>query len=179
MNIRVCTPYRTDRNLGRAYNAEFKNISDNDWVVLCDYDILFLLPDTIKHLHEYPKLYPEAAVFTCFANRSHVNSTQQLLGGRVSAETDIVYHIEKAKQQQEFLYQATEITGNISGFLMMVSKKTWNEIKFSEDMKCLGVDSLFSARLRAKGKKIMRMDGIYVFHIYRLLNGIKDKSHLL
>ena len=179
MQIRVVTPYRTDRNLGKAYNEAFQSIGNDDWLVLTDYDILFLLPDTIKHLHEYPVRYPDAAMFTCFANRSHVNSKNQLLGGIVSDNTDILYHIEKAKYQTKFLYEATEIKTHISGFLMMVSKKTWNEIKFTEDMLCLGVDTLFSKKLLQRGKKIYRMDGVYVFHIYRLLNGVKNKKHLL
>lgn len=179
MKLHVCTPYRTDRNLGLAYNEVMQSLGDDDWAILTDYDILFLLPDTIKHLHEYPARYPDAAVFTCFANRSHVNSKAQLLGGIVSDNTDIRYHIEKAKYQTKFLYEATEINTHISGFLMMVSKKTWNEVPFVEDMKCLGVDTLFSKKLLERNKKIYRMDGIYVFHIYRLLNGVKNKEHLL
>jgi GT2 family glycosyltransferase len=177
--IHVCTPYDVGRNLGKAYNSVMRTMGDDDWVVLTDYDILFLLPDTIKHLHEYPLRYPDAAIFTCFANRSHANSKNQLLGGIVSDNTDILYHIEKAKYQTKFLYEATEIKTHVSGFLMMVSKRTWNEIKFVEDLLCLGVDTVFSKRLLERGKKIYRMDGVYVFHIYRLLNGVKNKEHLL
>jgi GT2 family glycosyltransferase len=62
---------------------------------------------------------------------------------------------------------------------MLVSKKTWNEIKFSESGKCLGVDNDFSANVLERGKKIYRMDSLYVFHAYRLKNGIKDKTHLV
>ena len=177
--IHVCIPYRTDRNLGKAYNDAFKMIGANDWLCITDYDVLFLLPDTIKHLYEYVERYPKADVFTCFANRSHVNSKQQLLGETVSNITDMNYHIQQAKTQTKFLYEATEIHGNISGYLMMLSKKLWKEIPFVEDMKCLGVDTMFSQRLREKGKKIFRMDGIMVWHTYRLANGVKDKSHLL
>lgn len=179
MKVHVSIPYDVNRNLGKVYNEAFRNIHEDDWLVLTDYDVLFLLPDTIKHLHEYARLYPEAACFTCFTNRIHANSTQQLLNGTISGNTDILHHINLALKQEEYLYQATEIKGNISGFLMMVSKKTWNEIKFSEDLKCLGVDSKFSQQLREKGKTILRMDGCYVFHIYRLLQGIRNKEHLV
>jgi GT2 family glycosyltransferase len=177
--IHVCTPYDVGRNLGKAYNSVMRTMGENDWAVLTDYDILFLLPDTIKHLHEYPLRYPDAAIFTCFANRSHANSKNQLLGGIVSDNTDILYHIDKAKYQTKFLYEATEIKTHVSGFLMMVSKRTWNEIKFVEDLLCLGVDTHFSKRLIEKGKKMYRCDGIYVWHTYRLMTNVKDKSHLL
>lgn len=177
--IHVCTPYRLDRNLGKAYNDAFKMVGTKDYVCVTDYDILFLLPDTIKHLHEYTERYPNIDVFTCFANRSHVNSKQQLLGEKVSNDTDITRHIAKALKQKEHLYSVTELHGNISGYLMLISKRVWKEVPFVEDLKCLGVDTMFSKRLREKGKKIYRMDGVYVFHTYRLLNGVKDTSHLL
>ncbi len=63
--------------------------------------------------------------------------------------------------------------------LMLLSKKAWKENPFTEDLKCLGVDSEISIRLREQGKTILRMDGLYVWHTYRLMNGIRDKQHLL
>lgn len=177
--IHVCTPYRLDKNLGKAYNDEFKKIGNDDWVCMHDWDVKFLLSESISHLYGYVERFPKADVFTCFANRSHANSTQQLLGGKVSDNADMYHHLNLAIRQKEFLYQATEITGNISGFLMLISKRLWKEIKFTEDMKCLGVDTWFSKCLRENGKKVLRMDGIYIWHTYRLLNGVRNKQHLL
>jgi len=177
--IHVATPYRCDRNLGAAYNSLMRMIPDSDYACLCDYDVLFLLSDTIKHMHEYVAKYPDIDVFTCFANRSHVNSKQQLLGETVSNDTDLTRHIAKALKQKDHLYNVTELQGNISGYLMLISKRIWNEIPFVEDLKCLGVDTIFSMRLREKRKKIYRMDGIYIWHTYRLMNGVKDTSHLI
>ena len=180
--IHVCTPYDIHKNLARAYNSAFRMIGEDEWLCVHDWDIQFLLPETIKHLHEYPQHFADAAVFTCFTNRSHVNSKMQLLGGVVSENTDILYHIDRAQEQTRHLYKATEIRQHISGFLMLISKKTWNEIPFEETYQyggCLGIDTMFSQKLLAKGKKIYRMDGVYCFHQYRIVNGVKNKDHLL
>lgn len=176
--IHVATPYSTDKNLGAAYNNFIKLIPEEDWICLIDYDVLFLLPQTISHFYKYIELYPECDLFTCYANRSHENSRQQLLAGKISSNADMYYHIDLAKKQESNLYKATELKGNISGFLMILSKKLWNEIKFIDNGKSLGVDTDYSNRLAEKDKRVYRMDGVYVWHTYRLINGVNDKSHL-
>ncbi len=178
MHIHSVTPYRTDRNLGKAYNDAFALIGEEDWLCITDYDVLVLLPDTLKHLYEYVTLFPDAGMFCCWANRTFPTN-KQLYNGVVNDDTNILNHIKIAKECYVDLYKLTEVNQSISGFLMLISKKTWNEIKFTEDLKCLGVDTLFSNKLLSAGKKIYRMDGIYVWHTYRLENGVKDKTHLI
>lgn len=182
--ILTCTPYRQDRNLGLAYNQAFGLIQDEDWLIITDYDVLLLLPDQISHIHEYINRYPEAGMFVCWGNRTY-HSNAQLYGGpvptpeQVNKDDYIIRNIEIAKKCYANLYKVTEVKQNISGFLMAIPKRTWNEIKFTEDLKCLGVDTLFSQRMLNAGKKILRMDGIFVFHTYRIEKNIRDKTHLL
>lgn len=184
--IHVVTPFDpVDKNLGRAYNEAFKNCPEGDWLCLTDWDVMFLTPDAIGRLHNYVTEYPDTGIFTCCANRIHKGATQQLLSGIENIyydETDITKHIKFA---QELLRlngtKVTKLHKHISGFLMMISKNTWNEIKFNEDGKCLGVDNEYSDRILAAGKSILRMDSIFVFHLYRMgmPGGVKYKSHLL
>lgn len=176
--IHFPTPFALDKNLGKAYNKEFLHVAPEDYVCLRDHDTLFLLPDTINHIYGYVKNYPEIDIFTCYANRNHISLTQQLLIG-VSENTDIKYHIYVAQMQTRYLYSVTEIKGNIAGFFMLISKRLWDEVKFTEYMKCFGVDFAYCAALRQKKKKIFRMDGIYIWHTYRLQNGVDNKKHLL
>ena len=178
MNIRVIVPFSLEKNLGKAYNEEISRIPNGDWVCLLDHDVMFLTPDAIRHLYEYVNLFPDTGIFTCYTNRLHPLAKNQLLDG-CEEDDDVRYHIRVANNQKQHLYKATELNKHISGFLMMIKKETWDEIKFSEDKLCLGVDNDFSDRVLRSGRKIRRMDGIYVWHSYRLLNGIKDKSHLL
>lgn len=63
--------------------------------------------------------------------------------------------------------------------LMMVNKSVWNDHKFSEEGKCLGVDTDYNRRIRASGLDIFRMDGLYILHVYRMAQGVHDKTHLL
>jgi hypothetical protein len=172
-------PYSIEKNLGKAYNEAMSRIPEDDWACIIDYDVQLLTPDAGKILHDYAKLYKQAGLLTCFTNRIHHLGFTQLLGSVVSENTNITHHINLAEKQKIFLYNVTTIKKPISGFLMMLSKKTWNDFKFSEEHKCLGVDNYYSRDLINAGRRILRMDGLYVFHQYRIKNGVTDKSHLL
>jgi GT2 family glycosyltransferase len=178
MTIYFPIPYRIDKNLAKAYNDEFFKVKDDDYVCLRDYDTLFLLPETIADIYGYVERYPHIDLFTCYGNRNHWSLKEQILNGEVSNNTDISHHIDLAIKQREQLYKITAMTGHLSGFFILMSKRLWKEMQFREDRKCLGVDTQFSLRLRSKGKTVYRMDGVYLFHIYRLHKGVHDRSHL-
>jgi GT2 family glycosyltransferase len=179
MTVHIVKPYAIDKNLGRAYNVAMRMIPDGDWACLMDCDTMFLTPDCGHILHEYVNWNPTAGLFTCLTNRIHPLAKDQLLHGVISDNTSIDYHTQLAYHQKHELFKVTTINHMISGFLMMVSKKTWSEKPFSEAGKCLGVDNDFSQNILARGKSVLRMDGLYVWHTYRLKNGIKDKTHLV
>lgn len=174
--IRVMIPYRNDKNLGLAYNECMQIINDDDWACFIDHDSLFLTPDAIRIIDEYTKKYPDTGIFTCWTNR--IGCPEQRLGKENDDNDSMVDHMIMAEQMKENLFEATELKGVISGFLMVISKKTWNEIKFAETGKALGVDNDYSLRILSSGRKILRMESIYVWHSYRLVNGVGDKSHL-
>lgn len=178
MKVHIIKPYSTEKNLGKAYNEAMRLLPDDDWGCLMDYDTMFLTPDCGEILHRYAHLYDFAGLFTCFTNRIHPLAKDQLLDGVLSDSTNIEYHIDRAYNQKRKLFQVTPIDHQISGFLMMISKKTWNDFKFFETGRCLGVDNDYSLRLLADEKKILRMDGLYIWHTYRLKNGINNKDHL-
>lgn len=170
----VCQPYREDKNLGKAYNEAFDLIGDDDYLLITDYDVLFLLPETISHITEYTRRF-QADLFVCYTNRIYPHGPQIYRG--LNEDSDIKNHIQISKDCTRNLYYVTRLQENISGFLMVIPKSTWNEIKFKED-KCLGIDTQFSKDLLNAGKIILRMEGVYVWHTYRL-HDIKDKTHLL
>ena len=175
VKVHVLTPFALDKNLGKAYNDAMRMIPDNDWACLIDYDVQFLTPDAIAHMHEYVRLNPDAGMLTCFTNR--IGCGEQLLNG-FSENSDMLHHLQLAEKQKKNLYKVTELKSLTSGFLMLISKKTWKGFPFEESGKCLGVDNAFCKALLAGGKKVLRMDGIYVFHTYRLGKGRFDTSHL-
>lgn len=174
--INFISPYRTDKNLGKAYNEAMSIIPDGDWACITDYDVLALTSDFGRILEEYTKKYPYAGILTCFTNR--IGDPQQQLNG-IDDNDSILHHIKIAERQKENLFDVTELHAPISGFLMLIKKETWNSINFSETGKCLGVDNDFSIRVYNAGLGIYRMNSVYVWHTYRLSNGIKDKNHLI
>ncbi len=178
MKIHILKPYSIDKNLGRAYNEAVKLIPDGDWACLMDYDTMFLTPDCGRILHEYASLFPNTGMFTCYTNRIHPQSIHQLYQGEIIESNDIADHIPLAEEAKKNLYKATSLDTVISGFLMMIKKETWKDVQFSENRLCLGVDNDYCARLMDNGRSILRMNGMYVWHTYRLKNGIQDKSHL-
>jgi GT2 family glycosyltransferase len=177
MEVHISIPYRLDKNLGKAYNQVMARIPEGDAACFIDYDVMLLTPDAGRILYEYANSQPES-LLTCFTNRISPLSRRQLLNGAVSGETDIKKHIALAEDQRKLLYQVTPIQRDISGMLMVIPKSLWVEHPFDESQKCLGVDTYYGRRIREAGRKILRMNGLYVFHTYRLLTGITDKTHL-
>lgn len=153
-------------------------IPDGDWACITDWDVLFLLPETITHMHGYIERFPDTALFTCYASRSHVNSVGQMLPTGCSSVDSIIHHTNLARLQTKHLYEVTELNRVVSGYVMLISKETWKKYPFAQTGECLGVDSDFSKRLYKDSLKVRRMDGIYVWHTYRMYSDVKDTSHL-
>jgi GT2 family glycosyltransferase len=116
-------------------------------------------------------------MLTCFTNR--IANREQLAGNNISDNDSIRHHINFCKQQERLLYKTTKLMNPVSGFLMVIKKSTWDRVKFTEDMKFLGVDNDYHERLTASGLDVLRMDGIYIWHTYRLIQGAKNKDHLI
>ena len=173
--LHIVSPYDNEKNLGRAYNEAMKYYNADDWVCLKDHDTLFLLPDTIRHISHYTELFPNAGILTCYTNR--LANGEQLLGLRVSENDSIRSHIEIARLRERSLYDTTLLLKPISGFLMVIRKSTWDRVKFDDG--CLGVDNKYHLKIVAAGLDVLRMNGIYVWHTYRLINGVRDKKHLI
>ena len=173
--LHIIEPYREDKNLGLAYNEAMSRFDEDDWICLKDYDTLFLLPSTIKHIHEYTNHNPNAGILTCYTNR--IANSEQLLKEKCDSNDSIRYHINIAQKRERLLYSTTKLKNPISGFLMVIKKSTWDRIKFDDG--CLGVDNKYHLKIVAAGMDVLRMNGIYVWHTYRLINGIRDKKHLV
>lgn len=185
MKVHIIKPYSLTKNLGQAYNEAMSLIPQTDWACLMDYDTMFLTSDCGAILHEYARRAIEtipathAPLMTCYTNRINPRADHQLLNGECQETDSIKIHLGYASARRLFLYQTTELKRVISGFLMLVHRQTWDALKFSENMKCLGVDNDYSQRILESGRKILRMEGLYIWHTYRLGTGINDKTHLL
>jgi len=175
-------PYSTEKNLGKAYNEAMRLVGDDDHVCFRDGDTCWLTPDYGIHLAEYVRLYPNA-ILTCWTNRINERAEQQAPGWRDCP--DMVTHLKIAETAKDNLYKVSTLHGFVSGFCMVVPKKVWNDHKFAEQQvyedrgphNLLGVDNDFTNRVRHAGVPVLRRDGLYIWHTYRLLDN--SKQHLM
>lgn len=183
MTLHDIIPYSIERNLGKAYNDAMKLIPDGDTVCFRDGDTCWLTPDYGMVLHEYATRYPDA-VLTCWTNRIHESSGQ--LMGDMYLETDMMKHTLMAKACTLTKYGVTQLHTTISGFCLIIPKKIWLQFPFPEEQpfedrkgvpNMLGVDNYWTNLIRRNGIQILRCDGLYLYHNYRLLTN--SKSHLV
>lgn len=179
MKVHIRTPYSVERNLGKAYNNEMALIPDGDSACFIDGDSMFLTSNFGTILHEYANNNPKA-VLTCWINRIHPLASGQLFPLQDnSVETAI-----KAAEIIKDIRTVHPIIGSVSGTLLVIPKRVWNDHRFTEvnayrhgEPNLLGVDNHFTNKVRQAGIPVLRMDGMLIYHQYRLLTGTKD--HLL
>lgn len=180
--IHIVTPFRNDLNLGRAYNDAFARIDDDDWLCIMDVDAMFLTSTQPRLLQQYVDKYPNTGVFTCYTNRISPLAKEQLYGGRIDNDASMLFHIHLAERIEAEPISASLLhRGECSGFLMMISKRTWMETPAPEYLDkggAIGVDTFWTRAIVASGKPIMRMNNLYIWHTYRLRQGIHNKQHL-
>ena len=176
--IYYSSPFADDKNLGKAYNKYMKPLQSGDWMVFTDLDACFFEAAHVRIIEEYIEKYPEAGIFTGRTNRIHPLATAQLYHERPSGDFNFKHHSYTADKLAKGSREVTEITKEISGFLMVFSYDTWRAVGcFSESLQCLGVDNDFSLKV-LNIKKIYCMDDVFVWHAYRI-HDINDKEHLL
>jgi GT2 family glycosyltransferase len=191
-------PYSTEKNLGKAYNDAIAALPDDAHICLRDGDTCWLTPDYGVHLAEYVRLHPNA-VLTCWTNRINEKAEQQHKGTSISCPfgsnapiemkvrdvANIVDHLRAADTIKKDLYKTTALHGFVSGFCLVFPKSLWQQHKFAEKQvyedrgphNLLGVDNDWTNRVRAAGVPVLRMDGLYIWHTYRLLDN--SKNHLM
>lgn len=178
MNIYYVVPYSLTKNIGEAYNQYMKLLPhDSDWLCIMDGDIMFLNFDWGHIIQEAVDKKPDAGLITCYTNR--ISKTKMQLYGEESS--DILVHRLIAKQlDAEHRGEMRKIDRRISGFLMVIQKKTWREMGGFPAIpgQILDIDGLISRKILSLGKHIYLMEGLYVLHYYRMAEGRKYKEHL-
>lgn len=154
-----------------------------DYVCIKDIDAMFLHPSQPQRIIDYIQAYPEAGIFTCYTNRVSTLSPQ-LLNGRMSDITDIKHWVKEAAWiiDKPIKVKTVPDYQDISGFCMVISKQTWNKVKFPEYLDrggCIGVDTYFRRAILKAGLPVYIMETIIMWHTYRLGKAITDKSHLI
>jgi len=172
--------YGGEKNLGKAYNQHMALLpEDDDWGVLMDGDIMFLTFNWGDIIEKAIEDNPDAGIISCYTNRISKRKSQL----HTINSPNILVHRLKAKEfDDQFSGTYKEIPGEmVSGFLMIIKKKTWKDAgKFPEwENHILDLDGAISNRVRKLKKSIILMRGMYVFHYYRMAEGAAYKGHLM
>lgn len=183
--IHFAKPYDSEKNYLDAINREMDKIQNpKDWLCILDGDTMFLQPDFGHQLEDYVRKYPGTGMFVSYASRCSYG--YQVPDGVDQDNPSIIYHKMKADQiRDRYQGKAKVINTRISGHLMLLQKITWDElypvihsrVKI-RGKKILGVDTQISWAIIKSGRKIRLMQGVYLLHYCRLLEGKHIKTHL-
>lgn len=167
-------------NIGGAINAAIKaTISGpDDWFVLLDHDVMFLLPDSKRQLEEIL----ESTDFDILGPLTNRLAAQTQVVGSMFESTDLLEHIDMAKLAVKSQYgKVYEVRDPLAAFCLCFRRRTWTELGgFPENN--IQFDYLFCSRALRDGKRLGVMTGIYVFHLYRLWSegdARREISHLV
>jgi hypothetical protein len=183
--IYVTIPFSKDKNLFDAYDQHFQLLQDDDWLVINDMDTLFTSYNWYNIIERSTQFFVDGGIFTGYTNR--VACRWQVADGCPQCD-NIQEHRNFGMRFSKDLTpkQMTPIdrTGEslLSGFLMVISKKFWEEIKpmIVTRQGCLGLDNelhLLCRDMRDNTDWKVYQIPIYMYHWYR--GGTNDKTHLL
>lgn len=179
MKIHFISPYRTDKNIGKAINDAIIQLdaAPDDWIVHVDQDALWLRSDSKKQLEEILTV-TDYDILGAMTNRLAAY-TQRAAG--MFNEFNIKKHVEVADLLHERNYgQVGAINDPLAAFCLCFRKSTWEQLgRFEENS--IQFDYLFGCRALSFGKKLGLMWGIYIFHLYRINSAdpANDIKHLL
>ena len=180
--IQFFTPYDLGGHLVNAYDRAIMSLeSEEDWAVLMDGDTLIFDRDFGSVIAEYIKQWPDAGLFTCYASRCHYK--YQTLSGVDANNDSLIYHRMKAEVVSKRRYQVTELRNPIAGHLMVIRKGVWMRIRKevlakTVNHKALGVDTNISWELFKIKKPIFLMEGLYILHYLRFMEGQQNTTGL-
>lgn len=168
--ILTAVPYAEDLNLGRAYNETFNLVGPEDWVCFLDHDMMFTTTAWNRQLAAAVAAEPDGC-FTAITNR--MASRWQVAPEAARARHDLGQHrkVGEARLKTRTLLDVTDTQG-WGGVLMLVSKRAWCDAGgFVDGLLC--VDHMFHYALKAAGRRVWLIEGLYVYHWRGMTGGPK------
>lgn len=180
MRVHYISPFSVEKNIGLAINEAVRAIrySPDDWFVLTDHDMLWLLPDSKAQVERILR-ETDYDVLGCMTNR--IRSTEQLIDGFFNQDDHIGNHIILTQLiRNANIDSVKECLGALAAFMLCFRVSVWEYVAgFTEES--ITFDTQFCRAARESGFKLGIMTGVYVWHSYRLTskNPIREINHLL
>lgn len=170
-------PFSITKELGKEYNAHCSAVPNpDDWILITDYDTLFLTTKTFDVINTAIARYPYTEIFGAVTNR--VGYSFQRITREQSENDSILYHMAIAEDRARvFADGRAYTTYQVGGFFLLFRKSYWMKSPFQDTI----VDKngkFFDYNFCLKAKRMRIILGAYLWHTYRLGKDHKDKSHL-
>lgn len=158
--ILAMTPFSPSMNLGEAYNEAMELLPEDAWAVLLDHDAMFTTRQWNHQIREAIDFLPEAGCFTGMANR--IASAWQQIGDKNNHDVAHNRRFGTERAKVRTLLDITDTKG-FGGVVIVLSKKAWRAAGgFADGMMCCDHSIFF--RLRAAGRRVYLMEGLYLYH---------------
>lgn len=164
MKIDVRIAYEPGAKLGQDYNRIFRETA-HDWVLLVDHDVLILNPHWYLLCQKAIEQHPTAGLFTCYTN--NIGGPDQKAPNPPVKDASILAHRDYAHALfDQHGYSCAPIDGaKCSGMLMLISKAAWSKVGGFPGKGMFREDWTFGRKLKAARIPVMRMNGLYVYHL--------------
>lgn len=159
--IQTFVPFRSDKNLGRAYNEAMDLLRADEWACFWDHDCMPTTPRWHDQFCEAIKFLPDAGVFVAMANR--IGPSWQRCG---PAGDDVREHRRFGAERLSVrtLLDVTETKG-WGGVMFALNKETWLEAGGFAEGAMFCVDHSIHFRLQSAGRRSYVIEGLYAYHV--------------
>jgi cellulose synthase/poly-beta-1,6-N-acetylglucosamine synthase-like glycosyltransferase len=163
IKIDVRVAFEPGGKLGQDYNRIMKE-SQCDWVLLFDHDVFL---DTNPHwYHICQRVIAECddqvGMFVCFGSR--IGNKEQVIKGAPLVDNIPIHQMFAKQVFDQYQYSTTKIS-KASGMFMLLRRKAWLSVGGFPGKKLFQEDRRFSKYLTNHKWKIMRINGLYLFHL--------------
>lgn len=172
--IHYISPFRSDKNIGKANNDEISLYNNDDWVCLTDADAMPMLPDFGKQIEDIVMAHGDQfGLIGCMTNR--LGGLHQCYNGKFSDDMDMRNHYKIALELRETNGNEVVETTGVAGLFMLFKVDTWRRAGgfVEKDFKA---DTYFNKAVKKIGLKIGLATGLYFFHGYRIWQSDHKKA---
>lgn len=161
--ILVQVPFARDPNhFGRACNEAMERVPDGWYGVLMDHDIHLTTPHWFRQIEEAIACRPDAGAFCAVTNRTASPWQRVEEGVKAGDSLEAHYRVGAERLKRRTLTDVT-CTKGYGGMLQVINKDAWRETEgFADSLYCCDHSIFF--RLKAAGRRIYQIDGLYVLH---------------
>jgi GT2 family glycosyltransferase len=164
-------------SIGQYYNRCCDMVPDGNWICLWDADVMTF--HTFGNMNAFFEQAiaenPDVKLFSCVANR--IGTHKQRVNKIQDPNPSMKYHrLIAEKRLKDFGTRVRTDTKTVSGLMMLFHKTTWEAVNGFMEEGIAGVDTDFSRKVSSEIGKVGILEGLYVMHYYRLVEG--NAGHL-